>query len=468
MLSEASVHDRYYYDFVSDDTPNPNLTKIITFDSKVLTDYSESRSNKVLLLKDIGDQFTGQTRTFTGEHKFIRSDGADKISKVSGGSGQLTATQGTSYDASTGVLTIVTTTDHKLVAGATISMADYSLVFRCDLDAFMTDHAYPRPTDPASTSNSKFNNGVLAIGNTTENSFDVTINNPIEGGQIVGLTTFALYTIGDADTLTSAASTERLFYKTVQPGIGVSVTDNTVTINGHDFSPGEPLEYSSNGGTRIGIATATVGSGTTTFLPDKVWAIVSVTDGVRDAKEFKLASTIAKANAGVALTITSIGTGNTHTFSVPSELATTRTVISLDNMIQSPITSKVSIGVSLSQAVGVGTTTLWLQDISKIEGGTLLRLEQEIMKVNTVGVGSTNSLNVTRGVMGTLAASHAIGAGLTYLTGDYRIKDGNIHFSTPPYGPIGVSSNTTRSSFDGRSFYRLDYQYNTTFDDVSF
>ena len=96
-----------------------------------------------------------------------------------------------------------------------------------------------------------------------------------------------------------------------------------------------------------------------------------------------------------------------------------------------------------------------------------MRLEQEIMKVNTVGVGSTNSLNVDRGVMGTVAVAHTVGAGLTYLTGDYRIKDGNIHFSTPPYGPIGVSSNTTRSSFDGRSFYRLDYQYNTTFDDVS-
>ena len=467
MISEASVHDRYYYDFVSDDTPNPNLTKIITFGSKTLTDYSESRSNKVLLLKDIGDQFTGQTRTFTGEHKFIRSDGADKISKVSGGSGQLTATQGTSYDASTGVLTIVTTTPHKLVAGATISMADYSLVFRCDLDGFMTDHAYPRPTDPASTSNSKFNNGILAIGNTTETSFDVTINNPIEGGQIVGLTTFALYTIGDADVLTSVASTERLFYKTVQPGIGVSVDTNTVTINGHSFSNGEPLEYSSNGGTRIGIATATIGAGTTTFLPDKVWAIVSVTDGVLDQKDFKLASSLSNANAGTALTITSIGTGNTHTFSVPSELATTRTVITIDNMIQSPLTSKVAIGISLSQAVGVGTTTLWLQDISKIEGGTLLRLEEEIMKVNTVGVGSTNSLNVDRGVMGTVAVAHTVGAGLTYLTGDYRIKDGNIHFSTPPYGPTGVSSNTTRSTFDGRSFYRLDYQYNTVFDDVS-
>ena len=102
--------------------------------------------------------------------------------------------------------------------------------------------------------------------------------------KIVGLTTFALYTIGDADVLTSVASTERLFYKTVQPGIGVSVDTNTITINGHSFSNGEPLEYSSNGGTRIGIATATIGAGTTTFLPDKVWAIVSVTDGVLDQK----------------------------------------------------------------------------------------------------------------------------------------------------------------------------------------
>ena len=88
------------------------------------------------------------------------------------------------------------------------------------------------------------------------------------------------------------------------------------------------------------------------------------------------------------------------------------------------------------------------------------------MKVDLVGIGSTNSLNVIRGVMGTVAAAHTVGAAITSISGDYRIQK-VIHFSDAPYGPIGIGTLTTRSSFSGRALYRLNYDNNFILDDIS-
>ena len=57
--AEASVHEKFYYDLVSENTDDPTLSKLVTFDSKTITDYNESITNKVLLMDDISSQFTG-------------------------------------------------------------------------------------------------------------------------------------------------------------------------------------------------------------------------------------------------------------------------------------------------------------------------------------------------------------------------------------------------------------------------
>ena len=56
---EVSVHERFYYDMVGEDTDDENLSKLVIFRSKIITDYNESVSNKVLLIDDISSQFTG-------------------------------------------------------------------------------------------------------------------------------------------------------------------------------------------------------------------------------------------------------------------------------------------------------------------------------------------------------------------------------------------------------------------------
>ena len=131
------------------------------------------------------------------------------------------------------------------------------------------------------------------------------------------------------------------------------------------------------------------------------------------------------------------GIGTNHTLSVPSKDATIRTLISIDNIIQSPVGITTAISVGLSTQVGVSTNSIFLNDVSDIEGKSLLRIESEILKVNLVGVGSTNSLSVERGQMGTVAAAHTVGAAVTVMKGDYRINEGRLYFTEAPYGPTG-------------------------------
>ena len=78
----------------------------------------------------------------------------------------------------------MTIANHGLSNGNTISIADYGLTFRCSMDNYLTDHPYPRPTDPASTSNSQLNNGVLTISNATTNTFEVNVGVSPSGGRV--------------------------------------------------------------------------------------------------------------------------------------------------------------------------------------------------------------------------------------------------------------------------------------------
>ena len=333
ISSLASVNDRLYYDLASEDTNDQSLSKIIKFDSKIITDYNESRTNKVLEIDDISSQFTG----------------------------------------------IITSL----------------------------------------------------------------------GGQIVGLTSFKLYN-----------NQNTLLYKNFNSS-GITTSLSLITITDHEFNTGEILKYSSNGGTPIEIITTTVvGVGTTTILPSNVYAIKISKDTI------KLAVGSSEASSGVAITFTSSGIGTQHSLSVESELATSRCLITVDNIIQSPLSRK-DISVGLSTQVGLTTTTIYLNNISKIQGKSLIKIENEIVKVNLVGIGSTNSLNVIRSYMGSVASAHTVGAAVTVLSGDYTIKDGTIYFSDAPYGPTGIGLLTPKSTFTGRVFYRLNYGKNYIIDDIS-
>ena len=336
---EASVHEKFYYDLVSEDTEDPNLSKLVVFKSKIITDYNESRTNKVLLIDDISSQFTG----------------------------------------------IVTTT----------------------------------------------------------------------GGGVIGTTSFNVFADGNS-----------LFHRGFNPSSGISTDTHQLTIPKHNFNTGERLIYKPQSGqSPIGIAlTSDVNTGVaaTTLLPSEIFAIKI------DADIIQVSIAASFASAGIAVSFTSItGIGTNHTLSVPSDDATIRALISIDNMIQSPIGVSTVVSVGLSTEVGISTDKIFLNNVSEIAGKSLLRIEDEIIKVNLVGVGSTNSLSIVRGQMGTVAAAHTVGAAVTVVKGDYRINEGKLYFSEAPFGPTGSTGITTFSTFNGRAYYRLNYDTNKIIDDIS-
>ena len=137
------------FDFASETTISNGLSKNIIFQNKKLRSLQAVATAKVEIIDDISKEFNAKTETFNGNHIF-KSATTNGITITSGGTGTLTATTGTSYEAYSGILTIETTTNHGLSSGDKVRLADNSIVFTCDKDNYSTLHPYPRSSDPAS------------------------------------------------------------------------------------------------------------------------------------------------------------------------------------------------------------------------------------------------------------------------------------------------------------------------------
>ena len=249
-------------------------------------------------------------------------------------------------------------------------------------------------------------------------------------------------------------------------GSNVSIANTTtdrIIIPNHFFVTGEELTYSYAGaGTSqaIGIAsTSIVGFGTTDKVPSTVYAVKI------DDRTIKLAGSAEDALAALPTTfdLTSVGIGTSHRFIARKQ--NSRALISIDNVIQSPIVST-SVTSTLTKKVKSIDDTITISGITSIFNGDLLKIDDEIVKINSVGVGSTNSLLVQRSWMGTGLSTHALGSLVTRVEGDYNIVENRINFITAPYGPTPLSSSSnppdsrdwsgiaTQSTFSGRTFLR--------------
>jgi len=259
---------------------------------------------------------------------------------------------------------------------------------------------------------------------------------------------------------------------------------SAITIPNHFFVTGEELVYSTPGvGTteNIGIASTTItGIGTTDKLPSSVFAIKI------DSNKIRLTDTAEKALKVVPeyFNITSVGIGTSHTFTSTNQNA--KCLITIDNYIQSPIVST-ALTTSLDRQLFASQDDLYLSGISSIFGGDLLQIGSEIMKVQSVGVGSTNIIRVRRAWLGTVRAGYSTGSVITKITGNYNIVNNTLNFVEAPYGnnPLSSTTNppdsrdwtgiTTSSTFQGRVFLRSGtpggttetYSKNYVFDDIS-
>ena len=151
-----------------------------------------------------------------------------------------------------------------------------------------------------------------------------------------------------------------------------------------------------------------------------------------------------------ALDIKNYGIG-THSFTYPEPNSSA--LITIDNIIQSPLSRRGTI-LYPTKPIGIGNTIYLRSGISSLTSLDVLMVDSELMKVRSVGIGSTNSVIVDRGYYGTTAAGHTVGAAVTVMRGDFNIVKDTIYFTDPPYGKIGQESLQVNSSFQGRLFSR--------------
>tara|TARA_R100001594_G_scaffold439_2_gene1654 strand:+ start:3602 stop:17350 length:13749 start_codon:yes stop_codon:yes gene_type:complete len=264
----------------------------------------------------------------------------------------------------------------------------------------------------------------------------------------------------------------------------VSVADNTITIPNHFWVTGETITYSHVGTAASGVGIASTdgfaGVGTTTFLPDSLY-VVKV-----NADTIKIATTAEKALSVVPETvdITSVGIGTSHLFVSTNQNA--KALMCLDNIIQSPVVST-AVTTTLAHIVYNTDNLIKFSGITSFFGADLIKINNEIMKIEGVGIGSTNMIRVRREWLGTTLAGHSTGDVITKVIGNYNIVNNLLTFAEAPYGNVPLSSTTnppderdwvgiaTGSHFQGRTFMRSgetdssneSYSENYVFDSIS-
>jgi hypothetical protein len=365
------------------------------------------------------------------------------------------------------------------------------LILHNDVDVFYNEFASVATSSGIGTISCQFNGSeveLVIIPPASKNieARVIQLNLPKESTP-VGVTSFKNFEIENYNAvyLASANDTSRtftlthkgdsLFYKEFDGSSSseVDVTNNVFNIKNHFFTTGEPILYTSpqnnSDENRIGIATTSiVGVGTTNKLPSNLFAIkVSET-------KFKVAETAEKALSipATAIDITDLAPSNVvqHSFKTRIDAAT-KSIISLDNTIQSPL-SRTNLQFSLAENITDFQPSFSIVGIVSFSVGDLLKIDNEFVRVKTI---LNNQLNVDRGWLSSDYRSHSIGTSVTKYVGDFQINNDKISFVEPPKGLKGYSGIHTSSIFSGRVFLRSGvsdssnqtYLENHLFDDIS-
>ena len=263
----------------------------------------------------------------------------------------------------------------------------------------------------------------------------------------------------------------------------VNLSANTINLPNHFFVTGEAVKYHHVGGitSAIGIAQSSfAGIGNTELLPEDVFVIKINEDKI------KLASSAVNAlkRVPISLDLTSVGIGTSHRFAATNQNA--KAVITIDNVIQSPVVATAITTVLADQVTSIDDH-LKLSGITSYFGSELIQINNEIMKIEGIGIGETNQIRVRRGWLGTKIGAAATGDLVTKVVGNYNIINNSLTFAEAPFGnvPLGSTTNapderdwsgiSTSSSFHGRTFMRSGvedeanetYYRNFVFDTVS-
>ena len=305
----------------------------------------------------------------------------------------------------------------------------------------------------------------LTYGSISE-SVVVSSYNAINGDR-VNRTAFDLYT-----------NKIPIFEKSFNPSDTnvLNLSTGLFTVSDHFFSTGERLIYES-GTSFVGAAFSDIQVSGGSSLPSEVYAIRVNND------QFKLATTRSNATTGTAITFTSGGSGNAHTLEMYKKME--KSIISIDGVVQSPI-AFTPISHTLQGnggTIGIAATYFALSGISSVLPGDILKIDEEYIKVQSVGIGTSNVGPITgigtfslieseRGFVGSSATSHTDGTEARVYLGSFNILDNKIYFTEPPTGNSSESVDNSnlpypRSTFNGRVYLREDYTTNQIYDNIS-
>ena len=263
----------------------------------------------------------------------------------------------------------------------------------------------------------------------------------------------------------------------------VNLTNNSINIPDHFFVTGEKLVYSYENSLEestnaIGIVTQSIAGVSTDKLPTEVFAVKLSNSAVGLATN----AAAALATTPDTIDLLTLGIGTFHKLTSTNQNA--RALMAIDNMIQAPVT-EVVVSTTLDQEV-IFDVDFEVTGITSFRSNDLIKIDDEIMLIQNIGVGQTNNFKVLRAQMGTGVATHANGSTVQRLGGNYNIVDNTVHFASAPFGgiPIGTdtagpdnvdwSGITTHSTFQGRTFMRSGleddtastYSSNFTFDNI--
>ena len=215
----------------------------------------------------------------------------------------------------------------------------------------------------------------------------------------------------------------------------VIVSSNTFVIKNHFYVTGEELTYDATGNTAIGIDHTSSGIGADTSLPSSVFVIKV------DEDRFKVAASKAFALANDPIGLTTVGVGSTHRFT--AQKLDTKCIITIDNVIQSPILS--NTGTATTTENTMLNREVRFADTRGFNQYDIVQIGNEILRIQVIGFGTmSNNVLLDRAWMGTFEESHTGNSTVTLLKGDYNIRQDKIHFADVPFGgtrqKIGVSS----------------------------
>tara|TARA_Y100001973_G_scaffold45584_1_gene67876 strand:+ start:2312 stop:15007 length:12696 start_codon:yes stop_codon:yes gene_type:complete len=268
-----------------------------------------------------------------------------------------------------------------------------------------------------------------------------------------------------------------IFANFFNPSVGLNTVTGQFIIENNFFNRNERLIYEP-GSSLEGVSASSLVMSDGNPLPSEVY--VSLSSGTTNSNVFGLSTT----RGGSTVTFNNIGSGNRHKLEMFKK--NEKALITLDNVIQSPLSFTpitTTVANNISGQVSITTSIISLSGITSIVTNDILKINDEFVRINNVGFGTTsvgpisntgslNLIDVTRASVGSTSSTHADGSSVRLFKGGYNIVGDSIFFTNPPRGTNVTEKNDSnrvpsRASFTGRVFLRQDYSSNAIFDDVS-